>query len=237
MKVYKVPFFCWRVIKTLLHFHSWPLNANKIPTPYRNAPKHTFHPLHGQFWDDELQFNTQYSSQWDSLCHAPNHITQLAYNGFPVTHENLSAAEEKNDLPTLDQWHARGGLVGRGVLIDYKRYADETNADGKKWSPVDGHRIMVADLEAAATYQGVEFRPGDILIVRTGYTVIMENPSPDDLEKLDFGNPSQLKLTGVHGDEETARWVWNHRFAAVASDSPAFEAVPSISQDGTLLGK
>lgn len=123
------------------------------------------------------------------------------------------------------------------MLIDYKRYADETNANGEKWSPLDGHRVTVAELEAAATHQGVEFRPGDILIVRTGYTEIMENPCPDDFEKLDFAKLDQLKLSGVHGAEETARWVWNHRFAAVASDSPAFEAVPSISQDGTLLGK
>jgi hypothetical protein len=65
----------------------------------------------------------------------------------------------------------------------------------------------------------------------------MENPSADDIGKLDFANLSQLKLAGVHGAKETARWVWNHRFAAVASDSPAFEAVPSIGEDGTMLGE
>jgi hypothetical protein len=41
-------------------------------------------------------------------------------------------------------------------------------------------------------------------------------------------------LAGVHGTEETARWLWNHRFAAVAGDSMAFEALPPLKPDGTV---
>lgn len=128
-------------------------------------------------------------------CSPPDNPTYL--QGFRVTKEDLSAADEKV-LPTLDQWHSRGGLVGSGVLIDYKRYAEENNLGEGKWSPLDGHSITVAELEAVATYQGVNFRPGDILIVRTGYTEIMENPSPDAFVKLNFAKMDQLKLTGVH---------------------------------------
>jgi hypothetical protein len=95
----------------------------------------------------------------------------------------------------------------------------------------------VAELEVVATYQGVDFRPGDILIVRTRSTEIMENPSPDAFSKLGFAKMDQLKLTGVRGDKETARWVWDHRFAGVASNSPFFEIFPLIGEDGTLLGK
>jgi kynurenine formamidase len=40
----------------------------------------------------------------------------------------------------------------------------------------------------------------------------------------------------VHGTEETARWMWNKRFAAVASDSMAFEAYPPLKGDGTVGG-
>jgi kynurenine formamidase len=40
-------------------------------------------------------------------------------------------------------------------------------------------------------------------------------------------------ISGLHGAEETARWLWNKRFAAVASDSLAFEAYPPLGPNGT----
>ena len=53
---------------------------------------------------------------------------------------------------------------------------------------------------------------------------------------LDLGGPEALRrlkhgITSVHGSDETARWFWNKRFAAVASDTPAFEAYPPMSDD------
>ncbi|KAJ3513867.1 hypothetical protein NM208_g15124 [Fusarium decemcellulare] len=44
------------------------------------------------------------------------------------------------------------------------------------------------------------------------------------------------KLSGLHGCEETARWLWNKRFAAAASDSSSFEAFPPLKADGSVGG-
>jgi hypothetical protein len=177
-------------------------------------------------WDDELDFNTQFSSQWDSLCHITTSGT--TYNGAKPTQAGLDVqSTADNTLPTLEHWHTRGALVGRGVLIDVKRYHEEVLH--QPYHPLDGHRITVDEVEAVARHQGVAFRPGDVLILRTGYTEVLEVPTPELFAKL-----QGMKLSGLHGAEETARWVWNHRFAAVAGDSHAFEAFPALKADGTV---
>lgn len=181
-------------------------------------------------WDDELAFNTQISSQWDSLAHFQHQSSGLAYNGARITEEALVAPQTTadNDLPTLDHWHSRGGLVGRGVLVDVKGYMD---AQVRPYHPLGGYRITVEDVEAVARYQGVEFRRGDVLVVRTGMTDVLESPTPEDLTRL-----QHYRISGLNGSEETARWVWNRHFSAVAGDSSAFEAFPPLTADGAEGG-
>ncbi|KAF5550120.1 hypothetical protein FPHYL_9442 [Fusarium phyllophilum] len=219
---------------------NWPLNAmNKLNIPGRLAAQHKILYIpesmaalpfeQGKSWDDELSFNTQCSSQWDSLCHFQHQDSGLAYNGANPDKEALSIdSTESNKMPTLDHWHSRGCIAGRGVLIDYASYAEEK---GIVFHAFDGNRITVEDLEACAAHQNVEFQPGDILIVRTGATEVVDNMNPADLGKM-----AAAKLTGLHGCEETARWLWNKRFAAAASDSNSFEAYPPLKPDGSIGG-
>lgn len=94
---------------------------------------------------------------------------------------------------------------------------------------MSGYRITVDEIKAVAKHQGVAFKLGDILLVRTGMTQAVENPSPEDLVLM-----QNATLSGVHGSEETARWFWNQHFAAVASDSSAFEAFPPLRADGSV---
>ncbi|KAK2049121.1 hypothetical protein LZ31DRAFT_572913 [Colletotrichum somersetense] len=212
---------------------NWPLDSlNKLNIPGRRTTAHHVHSLQGGGlapalgWDDELEFDTQCSSQWDSLIHWQHQPTGLAYNGVRPTQEALSAASTAdNKMPTIDHWHERGGVVGRGVLIDYKAY---TEAKGIDYHPLDGYRITVEDIEAVAAYQGVEFQEGDTFLLRTGVTSVVDNPTPDDFAKM-----AQATLSGVHGTEETAKWFWNKHFAAVAGDASSFEAYPPLRPDGT----
>lgn len=204
-------------------------------TPFALPAEMNMNGLHG--FDDSLNFNTQYSSQWDSLCHVTHSHSGETYNGFVPTVEKLSCTttstpenESENRLPTIDRWHARGGLVARAVLIDWKRFAEEVK--GEEWHPADGYKITVDDLEEAAGHFGVEFKAGDVLLVRTGMTGVWENPTAEDFAKM-----AQSKMAGVEGSERTARWVWNKRFAAVAGDAPAFEAIEYSKENGCELGK
>ncbi|KAM0326257.1 hypothetical protein ACHAQA_006854 [Verticillium albo-atrum] len=213
---------------------NWPLNAlEHIPLPGRRKLAHTVMPLRdagvsgGIGWDDELHFNTQGSSQWDSLVHWQHQASGLAYNGWKPTQEELSrTSTAENAMPTLDHWHSRGGLVARGVLIDFVAYAE---AKGIEFHPFDGYRITVEEIEDVARHQGVEFRPGDVFLLRLGSTDAFANPTPEGMAKL-----AQMRLSGVHGIEATAKWFWDKKFAAVATDANAFEAVPPVKEDGSV---
>ncbi|KAK7413834.1 hypothetical protein QQX98_007251 [Neonectria punicea] len=219
---------------------NWPLNTmNKLAIPGRKPVEHRVLYIpesmaalpfeQGKSWDDELDFNTQGGSQWDSLCHFQHQPTGLAYNGANPSMEALSAeSTASNPMPTLDHWHTRGCVVGRGVLIDFKAFAEEK---GIAFHPFDGDRIKVEDIEACAAHFGVEFRPGDILLVRTGATEVVDKMDPADLAKMGAGT-----LSGLHGSEQTARWLWNKRFAAAASDSSSFEAFLPLKPDNSIGG-
>jgi hypothetical protein len=160
--------------------------------------------------------------------------TKLAYNGIEVTKEALSVSTTgENKMPTLDHWHEQGGLVARGVLIDFKAwYEQKAAAEGKTGEqaichPFGGHRISIADLEAIAKDQKVEFRHGDVLIVRTGMTDVLSAPTP-----ADFAMMQKVQFTGVEGSKTMAKWLWNQHFSAVAGDSVSFEPLPPLNEQG-----
>ncbi|KAI1495689.1 putative cyclase-domain-containing protein [Biscogniauxia marginata] len=229
---------------------NWPLNGMTVELPGRMATQHKQMTLReaglseSTGWDDELHFNTQSGSQWDSLVHWQHQPSGLAYNGIAVTKEALGAARtSENPTPTLDHWHARGGLVARGVLIDFKAWEEarrrrrqggegrSSDEEDVEVHPLDGHRITVAEIEAVARDQGVEFRPGDVLIIRTGLTDVLREPAPQDLEKL-----ASARISGMHGCLESVRWLWDRHFAAVAGDMWAFEALMPLKEDGSQGG-
>jgi hypothetical protein len=140
-------------------------------------------------------------------------------------------------MPTLDHWHGTGGLVARGVLIDYKAwYESKAAAEGKTgedaiYDPLDGHRITVAEIETIAKDQRVEFRPGDVLIIRTALTETLEGLRPEHWAKL-----QNTRLSGMHGNLESVKWLWNKHFSAVAGDAIAFEALMPVKEDGSPAG-
>lgn len=220
---------------------NWPLNAMAFPLPGRIQPTHKQMTLQEAGlsecagWDDEIHFNTQLSSQWDSLVHWHHQPSGRAYNGIEVTKEGLAATNTgANAMPTLDHWHKAGGLVARGVLIDFKEWAEKkARAEGKTGDDavvdaLDGHRITVDEIETVAKDQGVEFRPGDVLIVRTGLTESLQAPTPEIFAKL-----QNRKISGVHGAMDSVKWLWNKHFSAVAGDAWAFEALPPVHEDGS----
>jgi len=122
----------------------------------------------------------------------------------------------------MTEWHEKGGIVGRGVLIDFVAYA---NRHGVKYDAEKYFPIRSRDLGIAASEQGVALKQGDILLVRTGFRKWYNECTNPEERKRWFLDDKRESI-GVVPDDETVRWMWEHRFSAVAGDNLAWEAMP-----------
>ena len=143
----------------------WPLHNVQFPGFGRKEFEHRKIDMASSIkhygMDDEINFNTQGGSQWDSFKHFAHQATGKYYNN--LTHEEAV----KSDANGIHKWCENGGIVGRGVLVDWLSWYEEHH--GKAPSPITRHEITVDDLEAALKWQGTETKQGDILLVRSGY--------------------------------------------------------------------
>ncbi|OAP58543.1 hypothetical protein AYL99_07633 [Fonsecaea erecta] len=165
-------------------------------------------------YDDEISINTQSGSQWDGLRHWGHSGTGLYYNR--IHHDELL----KTDRIGIDHWSKRGGIVGRGVLLDYVAYAARHNI---AYDAMTRHRITLDVLKDIAKEENVDIHPGDILLVRSGWIKWYNEHSPEErVAKVKNGS----EYVGVDGSEEVVQWIWNSHFAAVGGDAIGFEAWP-----------
>jgi len=186
--------------------------------------------------DDVITLNTQSSSQWDGLRHVGHQESATYYNG--MKHREIDEGLDgrlgiqstfirlllvppglRLTWAVID-WVNNGGIVGRGILLDYVRWRAQT---GKEPAKADARTpITVDELEAVATYQNTSFQTGDILLVRTGFLVWHDSTPPQErnpaLDKADF--------IGIEASMKSVKWLWNHHFAAVAGDTMSFEVSP-----------
>jgi len=166
------------------------------------------------FDDVYNNWNTQSSSQWDGLGHVCNrHKPGFFYNN--VKAEKVRSGNEKLGIHHL----ARKGIAGRAVLLDFRRWAVK---NGIEYDSLSRYEISVQDLDKVSKVQGVTFKEGDILLVRSGFTEAYTNAS-DEVRASLAGNATAC---GVKSCDESLEWIWNHHFSTVGCDMAAFEAWP-----------
>lgn len=192
--------------------------------------------------DDELSFNTQVSTQWDGFRHYGYQRERIFYNGVQIPEISGPGQPDKAGMEAwyfgpsvtprlgLQAWCTRG-IVGRGVLLDYLRW---TRKQGIEFDLLGDRPITVKELQACAADQGVEFREGDILILRNGWTVGYSALSSD--EKVAFSQREPTNHVGVHTGIDMARWLWDTGFSACAGDSPGWERWPAWPGEGEVGG-
>lgn len=71
------------------------------------------------------------------------------------------------------------------MLLDHFSWAKRHN---RAYDPFSGYAIPVSELKEVAKEQGVEFKIGDILLIRSGYT--------SGYHKLQLENPAKLESLG-----------------------------------------
>jgi kynurenine formamidase len=170
--------------------------------------------------DDGVTMSLQYSTQWDSLAHW-GRLFDVDDSGTerPVYYNGHRAGIDLRDQagpdgPGLERLGienmAMTGVQTRGVLVDLGR------AYGTGRTLVD-HDL----LSEAIAKQGVEVRPGDVLLLRTGYDEALVGMGGEPDEEV-------LERTGAAldgSDDRLLDWIEESGIVAIASDNTAVEAV------------
>ncbi len=200
-----------------------PINIPDPPLFTRGKHTHTIKifPNADFVLDDYLDnFYPQSSSQWDALAHVKHPIFG-AYNGIP-DNQMTGRGGMRLGIDNL----ARRGIAGRGVLADLARYYDRV---GKSIDFTQNKSIPLDDVQATLEEEGVALRTGDILLIRIGWTKFYLSASQEIKAEL----AKETVVPGIEASERTARWLWDNHLAAVASDSPALEALPKPAGEET----
>jgi hypothetical protein len=114
-----------------------------------------------------------------------------------------------------------GGITGRGVLLDY---ADWASTKSISVSALASEPITLQNLQQVVKDHNLDFRKGDILFIRCGFTAAYNKLN--DAQRKDLALRPSPDFTGVEATEGMVRWLWDHQFAAVAGDAPSFERAP-----------
>lgn len=173
------------------------------PMSRRSAPHHHIFQRDRNHRDDYLDgFFLQGSTQIDGLRHMrhPEHgFYNFAADG------DIEVGTSRLGIATM----AEHGIVGRGVLVDVERFLDESAS----------HRLCPRDLDEMAEAQKVSFYEGDILLLHTGW-------AESYLKALSDHEPPPSTVRGLAQTSAMVEWLWDHRFAVVAADTPTVEAFP-----------
>jgi kynurenine formamidase len=114
-----------------------------------------------------------------------------------------------------------GGMTGRGILLDF---ADWAESNSVSISALESQAITLDSIKQVVRDHQLEFRKGDILFIRSGFTAAYNKL--DDQQRRDMPNRPTPDFIGVEATEGMVRWLWEHQFAAVAGDAPSFERAP-----------
>ncbi len=153
------------------------------------------------------------------------------------THGSDIVGPAANHKCSIHHW-SNHGIAGRGILLDYRSYCDKK---GVAFNSYEADRISYAELEACGKDQGIDIRPqsqggdiqiGDLLFVRSGFIRTYFGKSQEERTRLAV-RPHQLgpddgqRYAGVKQEDAMIDWLHDCYFAAVAGDSPTFEAWPT----------
>ncbi|GFZ45961.1 hypothetical protein JCM24511_03694 [Saitozyma sp. JCM 24511] len=174
--------------------------------------------------DDHVSLNTQSSTQWDGFRHYPyqNYPTEGSFTYFG----GMSSDDAKDKTVTKYgiQNYARKPITSRAHLLDIPLYLQRNGlppiAHFDQTTP-----ITLNMLRGCAEDAGVEFQPGDVLLVRTGWTEAYLALSLEERRKLP--ERKVRASCGVAQTEDVLRWHWDNGIAAVASDTVAYECYPA----------
>ncbi|MDN5855058.1 MAG: cyclase family protein, partial [Actinomycetia bacterium] len=144
---------------------------------------------------------------------ALNHIAfdNRFYNGVDAYAEITAEGVRKLGMETFPP------IVTRGVLVDVAGLHGVDVLDR-------GYAITVDDVESCLAGDGLDVRPGDVVVFHTGVSASWDDPGRRDGY---FDSPPGIGYA-------VGKWLAERDVAAVGADSPATEVMPSELPDTYL---
>ncbi|GGH65742.1 cyclase family protein [Rothia aerolata] len=182
----------------------------------REAPQHVIYGNHPAHRDDYLNgYYLQGSSQVDGLRHRRADGLGF-YNGI----KDDVVAPGTREIG-VQHW-AEEPLVTRCVLADLARFRD---IDSRPIDHGAGEAIPLTDIVSALDFQKTELKPGDILIIRTGWAEwFLSMPTAQRRSQA-----QTRRSSGIEQSLEFLEWLWDHQVALVATDNFALECLPPVN--------
>lgn len=181
----------------------------------RKAPQHELLASHSESRDDVLrEFYLQATSQVDGLRHrrASGHGF---YNG--VADEAIEAGREALGV---QRW-AEKPIAGRGTVIDVEGLLAE---EGRPLDHEQGPALDTDVLDRALRRQGARLRPGDLVLVHTGWARWFLDSDPEMRSRV----RDARRATGFRQSLELPAWLWDNQVALFATDTFAVEVLPVV---------
>ena len=178
--------------------------------------------------DEAVTLYSQYSTQWDSLCHIGSKFDAdgdgepepVFYNGYrPGDHVGGEPGDGQLGARALGiENMAETCVQGRGVMVDlHRHFGDERVA------------VNFDQLMEVLAGDGITVEEGDMLCLHTGWDdMILSMKGDPDAEKL---HNSCAVLDGY--DDKLLQWITDSGVAVIVSDNMAVE---NSSGDGETQG-
>jgi kynurenine formamidase len=182
-----------------------PVAAGRLQ-PWHYASKTDRVPPAMSSVDDMLVMHTHTATHVDALSHI--YYEGKLYNGFPAEAVSRQGAP-RNGVSNIRS------LVSRGVLLDVAGQRGVEHLEA-------GEVIPAAELDACARAQGVEVRPGDVVLVRTGWIKLLRS----DRARFDeFAAPGPGR--------DVVQWFHDRGLVGLGADNVAVEVLPP--EDGVQM--
>ncbi len=203
----------------VIHDLGRPLTVGMPQSPNHPAYWHALPRRHGDMVrvdggsaaNDIITMGTHVGTHIDALAHVSQ--DGLLYGGLDAAEALEGGRYLKLGAHTIEP------MVRRGLLLDVPATRGVERLEA-------GEEISVADLEATVARQGVEIRPGDVVLVRSGWGQHFDAGRNDEFRGLSDGVP------GV--SEAGATWLAGHRIHATGADTIAYERLAPGAGHGLL---
>jgi kynurenine formamidase len=157
------------------------------------------------FNDDEIDMYTHGATHWDALSHVQ--VEHTFFNGYWS-----GAVTAVHGARVLGIEHMRASFVGRGVLLDVARHRSVDSLEA-------GEVIEASELDAVCSAQGVEVRPGDMVLLRTGFMQRWWWLESEDERAAYFAGAPGIGRSSIP-------WIAARDIAAIAADTVGVEVMP-----------